>query len=107
MDQITSEILKIGIGEAAKVIFKSILSKSWIEEYKSGKSIVQQLSSEKVHSEYIVKHVSRIMKMRTIHSSDIDITLNDIYHPLSIHHGGQEFKIKDGFFYPTITSQIL
>lgn len=97
MDPMTTEILKIGIGETAKVIFKSILSKNWIDEYKNGRGIVEQLNSVDVHSDYIVKHVSRVMKMRTIHSSDIDVTLNDIYHPLTIKHGEDELKIDDGF----------
>jgi len=97
MDPITNEILKIGIGETAKIIFKSILTKNWIEDLKNGRSIVEQLTSTKVHSDYIVKHVSRMMKMRTIHSSDIDIMLNDIYHPLSIVHASQSMKIEDGF----------
>lgn len=30
MDPITNEILKIGIGETAKLIFNKILSKNWL-----------------------------------------------------------------------------
>lgn len=97
MDPITTEILKIGIGETAKLIFKSILAKNWIDEYKSGKSIVEQLTSIDVHSDYIVKHVSRAMKMRTIHSSENDVMLNDIYHPLTISHQKKNLKVGDNF----------
>lgn len=97
MDPITNEILKIGIGEAAKLIFSKILSKNWIGEYKNGKSIVEQLTSLDVHSDYIVKHVSRAMKMRTIHSSENDVMLNEIYHPLTILHGENEIKVGDNF----------
>lgn len=97
MDPITNEILKIGIGETAKLIFNKILSKNWIDEYKNGRSIVEQLTSLDVHSDYIVKHVSRAMKMRTIHSSENDVMLSDIYHPLTISHEKKEIKVGDDF----------
>lgn len=97
MDPITTEILKIGIGETAKLIFKSVLEKKWLEEYKGGRGIVEQLMSLDVHSDYIVKHVSRAMKMRTIHSSENDVMLNDIYHPLTISHQKKQLKIGDNF----------
>lgn len=97
MDPITTEVLKIGIGETAKLIFSKILSKKWIDEYKNGRSIVEQLTSLDVHSDYIVKHVSRAMKMRTIHSSENDVMLNDIYHPLTILHEKNEIKVGDNF----------
>ncbi|HEJ7985068.1 TPA: NACHT domain-containing protein [Serratia marcescens] len=97
MDPIAAEILKVGISETATVIFKKILSKNWIEEYKKGKCIIEQLTSIDVHSDYVVKHVSRAMKMRTIHSSENDVMLNDIYQPLMIYHDEQELKVGDGF----------
>ncbi|EPM0602086.1 TPA: NACHT domain-containing protein, partial [Klebsiella pneumoniae] len=85
-DPITAEIIKIGVAEAAKAIFKKVLDSDWLPDLIKGKDIVEQLSSLDVHSDYIVKHVSRAMKMRTIHSSEKDVMLNDIYHPLSITH---------------------
>ncbi|MBA0203911.1 NACHT domain-containing protein [Pectobacterium aroidearum] len=97
MDPITAEILKIGISETATVVFKNILSKNWIDEYKKGKSIVEQFTSSEVHSDYVVKHVSRAMKMRTIHSSENDVMLNDIYHPLIISHDDKEIRVGDDF----------
>jgi len=97
MDAITAEIVRIGINESAKVIFQKILTKNWINEYKKGKSIVEQLLSLDVQSDYIVKHISRAMKMRTIHSSENDVMLNSIYHPLTISQSGNEFKVGDDF----------
>ncbi|EOG5435856.1 NACHT domain-containing NTPase [Cronobacter sakazakii] len=97
MDPITHEILKIGISETAKLIFTKILSKNWIDEYRNGRNIVEQLTSLDVHSDYIVKHVSRAMKMRTIHSSENDVMLGDIYHPLTISNDKKNLKVGDNF----------
>ncbi|EPY9204453.1 NACHT domain-containing protein [Morganella morganii] len=97
MDAITSEILRIGISESAKFIFQKVLSRNWIDEYKRGRNIVEQLLSIDIQSDYIVKHISRAMKMRTIHSSENDIMLNSIYHPLTINRGGENFKVGDNF----------
>jgi len=97
MDPIAAEILKIGINETATAIFKKILSKNWIDDYKKGRSIVEQLNSIDIHSDYVVKHVSRAMKMRTIHSSENDVMLNDIYHPLMISHDETDIRVGDDF----------
>lgn len=97
MDPIAAEILRIGISETATAIFKKVLSKNWIEEYKKGRGIIEQLTSIDVHSDYVVKHVSRAMKMRTIHSSENDVMLSDIYQPLMIYHDEKELKVGDGF----------
>jgi len=97
MDAITAEIVRIGISESAKAIFQKILSKNWINEYKKGRNIVEQLLSLDIQSDYIVKHISRAMKMRTIHSSENDVMLNSIYHPLTISQGNDEIKVGDDF----------
>lgn len=77
MDPITAEILRIGISESAKLIFQKVLSKNWMKEYTGGRSIVEQLLSLDIQSDYIVKHISRAMKMRTIHSSENDVMLGN------------------------------
>ncbi len=97
LDPITSEILKIGLGEASKVIFKRVFDSEWLPRYIKGKSIVEQLLSPDVQSGYIAKHISRAMKIRTIHSSEKDVMLNDIYHPLIVTREGKRIKIDDGF----------
>ncbi len=107
MDPIAAEILRIGISETAKAIFNRILSKNWLGEFKKGRSIVEQLISIDVHSDYIVKHISRAMKMRTIHSSENDVMLNDIYHPLVISHDRKDYRVGDDFYYQIITSLTL
>ncbi|HCQ2775631.1 TPA: hypothetical protein OHO76_003744, partial [Escherichia coli] len=61
MDPITAEILRIGISESAKLIFQKVLSKNWMKEYTGGRSIVEQLLSLDIQSDYIVKHISRAM----------------------------------------------
>jgi hypothetical protein len=97
MDPIAAEILRIGVSETAKVVFNKVLSKNWLGEFNNGRSIVEQLNSIDVHSDYVVKHISRAMKMRTIHSSENDVMLNDIYHPLMISHDGKEYRVGDDF----------
>lgn len=94
MDPITIELVKSGVGEAAKVLFSSILARSWPLNLVKGKGIVERFSSTKVHINYLEKHVSKAIKLRTIHSSDSDILLNDIYHPLTIENKKTNQTIK-------------
>ncbi|GHO18525.1 hypothetical protein MY011_47580 [Escherichia coli] len=72
--------------------FKKFFQKNWMKEYTGGRSIVEQLLSLDIQSDYIVKHISRAMKMRTIHSSENDVMLNSIYHPLTIHREGKKYQ---------------
>ncbi|HBJ0568415.1 TPA: NACHT domain-containing protein [Escherichia coli] len=99
MDPIILEITKAGAAEAVKVIVTNILSRKWNPAFIKGKTIIEQLSNTDVYSDYLVKHVSRVMKMRTIHSSETDVSLHDIYHPLHITTigGNSPIKVDDGF----------
>ncbi|WP_336285033.1 NACHT domain-containing protein [Citrobacter arsenatis] len=97
LDPITTEILKIGLGEASKAIVKQVVESNWLPRYIKGKNIVEQLLSSDIQSNYIVKHISRAMKMRTIHSSEKDVMLNNIYHPLVLIKDRKGIKVDNGF----------
>ncbi|HIH4756934.1 TPA: NACHT domain-containing protein [Raoultella ornithinolytica] len=99
IDPITTEILKIGLGEASKVIFKKVFESKWLPNHIIDKNIVSQLMSPEIQSNYIVKHISRAMKMRTIHSSEKDVMLNNIYHPLVLTKDRKNHKVGDGFIF--------
>ncbi|WP_272524354.1 NACHT domain-containing protein [Providencia sp. PROV216] len=97
LDPITTEIIKVGVSESTKLLFSKVLNSKWLPDIVKGKNIVQKLDENSVRDDYINKYVSRFMKIRTIHSSEKDIMLDDIYHPLVIKGTKIEVKVEDEF----------
>ncbi|CAI3924328.1 NACHT family domain (NACHT) [Commensalibacter communis] len=85
------KVVDTSIDKAIKTKWKSIFSK--------GKTIVEQLSQQETYDIYLEKHLYSTMKMRTIHSADKDVLLNEIYHPLAIKDRENSLLIEDGFIY--------
>ncbi|CAI3940945.1 NACHT family domain (NACHT) [Commensalibacter communis] len=85
------KVVDTSIDKAIKTKWKSIFSK--------GKTIVEQLSQQETYDIYLEKHLYSTMKMRTIHSADKDVLLNEIYHPLAIKDRENSLLIEDGFVY--------
>ncbi|CAI3933959.1 NACHT domain-containing protein [Commensalibacter communis] len=85
------KVVDTSIDKAIKTKWKSIFSK--------GKTIVEQLSQQETYDIYLEKHLYSTMKMRTIHSVDKDVLLNQIYHPLTITVHQNPQIVKDGFVY--------
>lgn len=103
MGPISVELLKIGVSVATKLSLekgiKSLSEKKW----PFGKSLLEELLKDENYTEFLSKHVSRTIKIRTIHSAEKDVYLNDIYHPLSIYetenndNDYKTFSVNDGF----------
>lgn len=83
MDLIFNELAKAGVNLAVKELFTRVISK-WGPHNLSGRKIVRALDSEQTFINYLQKHVSRVVRLRTIHSADYDVFLHRIYHPLKI-----------------------
>lgn len=86
-----------GIQEAIKTSIGTISSVNWKSIFSKGKTIAEQLSQQETYELYLEKHLYATMKMRTIHSADRDVLLNQIYHPLTITDRKNASLIKDGF----------
>ncbi|HIE4544863.1 MULTISPECIES: NACHT domain-containing protein [unclassified Providencia] len=103
MDPISAELVKIGVGVTTKLALESAIKSLSAKKWPFGKSLLEELLQDENYTEFLSKHVSRTIKIRTIHSAERDVYLNDIYHPLSIYetkehdndHGS--LPVNDGF----------
>ncbi|MEF9491208.1 NACHT domain protein, partial [Escherichia coli] len=83
MDLVFQELTKAGISVAVKTLFERVVSR-WDKTNLNARRLVRELTSQTAYMNYLQKHVSRVIRLRTIHSADYDILLNEMYHPLSI-----------------------
>ncbi|MBA7803570.1 NACHT domain-containing protein [Citrobacter freundii] len=83
MDFIFQELSKAGISLAVKELFSRVVAK-WDNSNLNARKLVRELTNTEAYMNYLEKHVSRVVRLRTIHSADYDVLLNDIYHPLRI-----------------------
>ncbi|EFE6111858.1 NACHT domain protein, partial [Escherichia coli] len=101
MDLVFQELTKAGISVAVKTLFERVVSR-WDKTNLNARRLVRELTSQTAYMNYLQKHVSRVIRLRTIHSADYDILLNEMYHPLSIcalTPGSTPKKVKDGFYF--------
>ena len=84
MDPISLELAKVGISVTTKAVLEKIYSSISEKKWPFGRSLLNELLKEENYLEFLIKHVSRTIKIRTIHSSDKDVYLNEIYHPVRI-----------------------
>lgn len=100
MDPYLQELAKAGISSATKVLLEKTLTFLSDKKFNKGKELIEELLVDDNYTNFLTKHVSRTIKIRTIHSSEKDVYLNEIYHALSIRNmeSNQTIKIKDGFF---------
>ena len=61
-----------------------LLEKKWSQETESAKELIFQLSKSDATHTYVEKYVSRFLKMRTLHSAESDVYLDEIYSPLTL-----------------------
>lgn len=85
MDPISAELFKIGVGVTTKLALERAIKSLPAKKWPFGKSLLEELLQDENYTEFLSKHVSRTIKIRTIHSAERDVYLNDIYHPLSIY----------------------
>lgn len=99
MDEIFATLLNSTLGKAVEKITEVVLNKSWSKDLNDGKIIIEQLNEEYVNKSYLRKHVLPVLKMRTLHNSDYDVLLEDIYYPLSarVASNKDSLTFNDGF----------
>lgn len=83
MDVLLQTLMKTGVTVAVKELLARVLNQ-WGNSNLLGRKLIRKLDSQEVYLNYIIKHVSRVIRLRTIHSSDCDVFLHHIYHDLKI-----------------------
>ncbi|HHQ4711048.1 TPA: hypothetical protein ACSP2O_000903, partial [Aeromonas veronii] len=74
----------IALKEIVSQLTKKLLEKQWSHDTNDGKEIISQLSEDNVLDNYTDKYVSKNLKIRTLHSAEADIYLDEIYSPLTL-----------------------
>jgi len=80
-------------------MFQKIFSSQWPKDSEDAKEIVHELQNEWPKNKFIEKHVQHTLKMRTLINPNDDVTITDIYHPLTVvtASNGDPISIKDDF----------
>lgn len=82
MDFIYQELAKAGITVAVKELFTRVVA-AWDNKNLNARKVIRDLAGT-AYINYLEKHVARVVRLRTIHSADYDVLLNELYHPLRI-----------------------
>ncbi|MGC5892062.1 NACHT domain-containing protein [Enterobacter roggenkampii] len=96
---IIQELTKAGITVATTQLFNRVFA-LWDRTNLNARRLVRELNSS-AYINYLEKHVSRVVSLRTIHSSEYDVQLKDMYHPLRIRGvipNSASQLVKDGFY---------
>lgn len=101
MDPLVLEFVKTGVGTATKFLLEQLLKSKWEKGFSSGKKIIEEMNKDECYTSFLIKHVARTLKIRTIQSPESDVYINDVYHPLKIKEANDYeeniLTIKDGF----------
>ncbi len=98
MEPITA-LTSAALKQAITHLTKKLIDKAWDIGENQGKNILGQLSEDYPATIYTERYVNRFLKMRTLHSAESDVYLNEIYSPLRIvkQGGSEEFIVGDTF----------
>jgi len=95
MDVVLAAMAKSGVTIATKEMMTRIMRAGW-GDYLAGRKALRYLDSSDGFINYIEKHVSLVNRIRTIHSNEADVFLNDIYYPLTICEVESDFDFSYG-----------
>lgn len=84
MESIITTITVAALKNAVTLLTKKILEMPWGNDVLSAKEIIRQLSEDYTSETYAEKYISRFMRMRTLHSAESDVYLDQIYTPLTL-----------------------
>lgn len=98
MNALVAQMIVSGSSEIVKVLAEKCVSHIISKNQSSDLSIVNQFLKDDFQRKYIQKHIARVQKIRTIHSPEADVLLEDIYYPLQLTVASNKDKIaiKDG-----------
>ncbi|GAB3535461.1 NACHT domain-containing protein [Photobacterium alginatilyticum] len=99
MEPVTTTLTMVALKQTVTHVTKKLLDKVWEHDTEQGKELLRQLSESNAAEVYAEKYVSRFMKMRTLHSAESDVYLDEIYSPLKleVQSNGDELTVEDGF----------
>jgi len=95
MDVVLAAMAKAGVTVATKEMISRTMQAGW-GSYLAGRKALRYLDSSDGFINYIEKHVSLVNRIRTIHSNEADVFLNDIYYPLTVCDTGSDFDFSIG-----------
>lgn len=99
VDPLTTKIIQAAVVKSVELMFQKIFSSQWPKDCEDAKEIVHELQNEWPKNKFIEKHVQHTLKMRTLINPNDDVTITDIYHPLTVvtASNGDPISIKDDF----------
>lgn len=77
-------VLKAVVVKSVEIMLQRVLNSNWSNHFEDAKEIVTELESEWPRQNYLRKHVQHTLKMRTLINPNDDVTLEDIYYPLTL-----------------------
>ncbi|MCL6328937.1 NACHT domain-containing protein [Pectobacterium carotovorum subsp. carotovorum] len=98
MDSLVAQMIVSGSSEVVKVLAEKCANHFISKTQTADLSIIKQFLKEDIQRKYIQKHIARVQKIRTIHSPEADILLEDIYYPLclTVSSNKDKVSIEDG-----------
>ncbi|MFQ2454270.1 NACHT domain-containing protein [Aeromonas caviae] len=97
MDALSTALTTAALEELVKGLIAHLLSRPWSHDVELGKDLLRQLSENSAATTYVDKYVSKSLRMRTLHSVESDVYLDEIYSPLKLvaQSNGDEFLVDD------------
>ncbi|WP_058119059.1 NACHT domain-containing protein [Photobacterium kishitanii] len=97
--EIATTLTTMVLKQAVTHFTKKLLEKDWSESLASGKGLLEQLSDSNITERYVEKYVSKHLRIRTLHSAESDIFIDEIYTPLTLVtvKDNDELVVNDGF----------
>ncbi len=99
VDPLTDNILQAVVVKSVELMLQKVFNSQWSKDCEDAKEIVHELQHEWPKNKFIEKHVHHTLKMRTLINPNDDVTITDIYHPLTIvtASNGDPITVKDDF----------
>lgn len=92
-EAIGAMVLKAAVVKGVEVMLQKVLNSNWGNQFENAKGIIAELESEWPKENYLRKHVQHTLKMRTLLNPNDDVTLDDIYYPLTLITASNRDKI--------------
>jgi hypothetical protein len=86
-------VLKAVVVKSVEVMLQRILNANWNNSFEDAKEIILELQDEWPKLNYLRKHVQHTLKMRTLLNPNDDVTLDEVYYPLTLSTASHRDKI--------------
>ncbi|EKN6334433.1 NACHT domain-containing protein, partial [Yersinia enterocolitica] len=89
-------ILKAAVVKAVEVMIQKVVNSNWNKQFDEGKEILLELKSDWPRNNYLERHVQSSLKIRTLLNPNDDITLDEIYYPLTLNTASNKDQVVIG-----------